>query len=56
MPVVGQFDLAVAAQEQFQTIEGFQGLNLAADRRLRHAEFLRCQLEAAMTSGGFEGA
>ncbi|MNP27151.1 hypothetical protein D3C76_1200420 [compost metagenome] len=56
MPVAGELDLAVAALEQLQAVEVFQRLDLPADRRLGHAEFLRRQLETAMPGGGFESA
>ncbi|MCY1548243.1 hypothetical protein D9M68_843390 [compost metagenome] len=56
MSVAGEFDLAIAAQEQLQVIEVFQRLYLATDRRLGHAEFLRGQFETAMAGGRFEGA
>ncbi|MNF94472.1 hypothetical protein D3C84_771840 [compost metagenome] len=55
MPVAGELDLAVTAQEQLQAIEVLKCLDLPTDRRLGHAEFLRCQLETAMAGGRFEG-
>ncbi|MCY1454473.1 hypothetical protein D9M71_715420 [compost metagenome] len=55
VPVTGELDLAVATQEQLQAIEVLKCLDLPTDRRLGHAEFLRCQLETAMAGGRFEG-
>ncbi|MCY1563435.1 hypothetical protein D9M68_1010360 [compost metagenome] len=55
VPVTGELDLAVATQEQLQAIEVLQRLDLAADRRLGHAELFRRQFETAMAGGRFEG-
>jgi len=52
----GQLDLTVPAAEQLETVKVLQHLDLATDRGLRHAEFFRGLLEAALARGGFEGA